>query len=280
MLATLGDLVEDIVVRVVDPVNVASDTFAHIERRRGGSAANVASVAARSGHAVRFLGNVGDGRVGDALLAELATDGVDVTQVRRGGRPATIVVLVDPTGERTMLSDRGGCVELTDPSPGWLDDVSTLHVPWYSLAVDPLATTARTAIAWCHERGVDVSVDVGSVAVIDQFGAERVHAMLEGLRPAVVFVNRDEASVLTIESAVADAVTVIKRGADPVVVHEGATRQEIPTDPIEVRDTTGAGDAFAAGFLSGNWRADVVAACRSGHRAAASALQPLTDHSL
>ncbi|NNE12148.1 MAG: sugar kinase [Ilumatobacter sp.] len=275
MLATLGDLVEDVVIRVDDPVNVASDTDARIERRRGGSAANVASVAARSGHRVRFLGQVGAGPVGDALLAELAADGVDVSGVRRGGRVATVAVLVDPSGERTMLSDRGGCIELTDPDEGWLDGVTTFHVPLYSLAVEPLATSARTMIRWGHDRDIDVSIDLSSVSVIQSLGVEHVRDLLEGLCPAVVLANREEASVLAIDGPVAGAVTVIKQGGDPAIVYDGEVRHEVPARRIELEDTTGAGDAFAAGFLARSWRTDLVAACRAGHEAARSAMSPI-----
>lgn len=272
MLATLGDLVEDVVIRVADPVNVATDTAARIERRRGGSAANVAAIAAQLGHEVRFLGRVGSGPVGDALLAELAADGVDVSHVRRGGRVATIAVLVDPSGERTMLSDRGGCVELSDPDESWLDGVTTLHVPLYSLAVDPLATTARTLITWCHERGATVSVDVSSVAVIEAMGAREVRALLDGLRPSVVFANAAEAAVLTVAGQVAGAVTVVKQGAEPVRLFAGDAHHEVAAERIDADDSTGAGDAFAAGFLVADWRSNLLDACRSGHRAAADAL--------
>lgn len=272
VLATVGDLVEDVVIRVADPVNVASDTDARIERRRGGSAANVAAVAASLGHPVRFLGQVGDGPVGDALLAELVSGGVDVGCVRRGGRVATIAVLVDSIGERTMLSDRGGCVELTDPDEAWLERVTTLHVPLYSLAVEPLAATATTLIGWCHERHVDVSIDVSSVSVIQTLGVGEVHDLLERLRPGVLFANREEADALRIERPVGGALTVIKQGGGPVTVHDDTRRHEVPTEKIDVEDTTGAGDAFAAGFLTDNWRADPIAACRSGHDAAGRAL--------
>ena len=95
VLATLGDLVEDVAIRVDDPVNVATDTAARIERRRGGSAANVAAMAAQLGHRSRFVGQVGVDAIGTALIADLAADGVDTSFVRRGGRTGTIAVLVD-----------------------------------------------------------------------------------------------------------------------------------------------------------------------------------------
>lgn len=272
MIATLGDLVDDVVVHVDNPINVASDTAARIVRRRGGSAANVASAVAALGHAARFIGQVGDDPIGAALVADLAEAGVDAMFVRRGGRTGTIVVLVDRTGERTMLTDRGACTLLDQPSPECLDGVSTLHVPMYSVVIDPLAATARTMIGWARERSIDVSVDVSSVAVIDELGAAGVHDLLGELRPTVVFANDDEARALDVAGPIGGAVTVVKRGAAPAAVFSQANVHEVAARPIEAADTTGAGDAFAAGFLTSDWRSDVVAACRSGHEAAAITL--------
>jgi len=273
VLATLGDLLEDVVVRVHDPVNVATDTDANITRRRGGSAANVAAVAVRSGHRARFLGQVGDDPIGAALIDDLAADGVDVSFVHRGGRTGTIAVLVDATGERTMLTDRGASTDLDRPEPAWLDGVTTLHVPMYSLVVEPLGVTATTAIGWAHDRGIDVSIDVSSAALIAAWGAEAVLASLQRLGPDVVFANGDEARALEITSGIARAVTVIKQGAAPAEVFAAGQRYEVPaTSPAAVGDTTGAGDAFAAGFLTADWRADVVTATHAGHRVAGAVI--------
>jgi len=272
VFATLGDLVEDVVVRVDDPLHVASDTAATIVRRRGGSAANVAEVIAASGRPVRFLGQVGSDPIGAALLADLSAAGVDIGFVRRAGRTGTIIVLVDALGERTMLTDRGACTQLDRPAERWLDGVSTLHVPMYSLAHDPIATTARTVIGWAHERSIDVSIDVSSLALIEQLGVDEVRRLLAALRPDVVFANGDEAVGLGIDGPIGDAVTVVKRGGAPAVVHAGASRYDVPAEPIDAVDTTGAGDAFAAGFLTSDWRTDVRAACGSAHRSAAATI--------
>jgi len=112
MLATLGDLVEDIVVRHDGLINEASDTAAQITRRLGGSAANVSAATARLGYGSRFLGQVGTDAIGRALVDELNDEGVDVSAVRRSGTTGTIVALVDQTGERSMLTDRRACLNL------------------------------------------------------------------------------------------------------------------------------------------------------------------------
>jgi sugar/nucleoside kinase (ribokinase family) len=277
VLACVGDLVEDVVVRLDGPIDVATDTPARIVRRRGGSAANTAAVAVRLGARARFLGQVGDDAIGTALLAELATvDGVDVARVRRGGATGTVVALVDAAGERSMLTDRGACLELSDPEPEWLDGVTALHVPFYSLADGPIAATATTLIGWAHERGVAVSIDVSSTAVMRGVGLDEVQRRLHSLHPALLLANDDEARFLAIDGAVAGAITIVKRGPDPATVHVPGERS-VDVAAIELThpvDTTGAGDAFTAGVLtSAAWRSDPVAACARGHRAAVELLR-------
>ena len=276
MLACLGDLVEDIVVRIDGPISVASDTPASIDRRRGGSAANTAAAAADRDHPARMLGQVGEDAIGTALLADLAADGVDVSHVRRGGATGTVVALVDAAGERSMLTDRRSCVELSDPDHAWLDDVTALHVPFYSLARGPIAATATTVIGWAHDRGVPVSIDVSSTAVMREVGVDEVLRRLEALRPDLLLANDDEAHLLGIDGAVAGAVTIVKRGPAPATVYvpEGAPT-EVPATSLDGPvDTTGAGDAFTAGVLTTpRWEHDPIAACVGGHESAAAVLR-------
>jgi sugar/nucleoside kinase (ribokinase family) len=276
VLATVGDLVEDVIVRLDDSINVASDTPASISRRRGGSAANVAVAAAGLGHRSRFLGQVGLDAIGTALLSDMTDGGVDVAWVRRSGSTGTIVALVDSTGERSMLTDRRTCVDLSDPDPAWLHGVNVLHVPLYSLATGAVAATATTLIGWAHERHIDVSIDASSSAVLRDIGTTQVRRLLADLEPDVLLANRDEALALDVDGAVGNCITVVKAGADPATVHfPSAPAVEVPGIAVaEVRDTTGAGDAFAAGFLThtGGWRHDPVGACRAGHRCAAALL--------
>ncbi|HSL74342.1 MAG TPA: PfkB family carbohydrate kinase [Ilumatobacteraceae bacterium] len=275
MLATLGDLVEDVIVRLDGPVNIASDTPASISRRRGGSAANTAVAAAHGGHPARFLGQVGTDAIGGALLDEMARAGVDTSCARRAGSTGTIVALVDAAGERSMLTDRRTCVELVDPDPAWLDGVTVLHVPFYSLALEPIATTATTLMGWSRDRAIPVSVDLSSTAVMHDFGLARVRALIAHLSPAVILANRDETAAFGTHDLPTGSMLIEKRGPDSAIVHHGSAAIEVPALAIgAVGDTTGAGDAFTAGFLThpGGWHADPVAACAAGHRAAAALL--------
>jgi sugar/nucleoside kinase (ribokinase family) len=276
MLAALGDLLEDVVVRLAGPVNVASDTHADISRRRGGSAANVAAAAATLGHPARFLGQVGTDAIGTALVADLADDGVDTSMIRRGGSTGTIVALVDHLGERSMLTDRRACLDLDEPDRSWLDGVDTLHVPFYSLASGPVAATASTVIGWAHEQAIAVSIDVSSTAIMAEVGLDEVVRRLAAAAPTVVFANADEARALDIDGPLVGALTVVKRGPLPALIHrrDGSVVDVDAFAVPGVNDTTGAGDAFAAGFLTApGWLDDPTAACQSGHRAAAAVLR-------
>lgn len=277
MLVTIGDLVEDIVVLLGGPVNLASDTTVVVSRRRGGSAANMASTAARLGHRVRFVGQVGDDAVGRDLVRALTADGVDVV-AHHGGRTGTIVCLVDDRGERTMLADRGACVELSPADPSWIDGAHTLHVPFYSFAVEPLATTALQLVDHAHRQGVRVSIDASSVGVLDDLGEERVRRILTTSSPDVLLCNADEAAFLG-DTARPDAIgggtVVVKRGAGPAsaLTNDGAITTVAALDIGAVDDTTGAGDAFAAGLLVAlSLGDDIGAALAAGHASAASLL--------
>jgi sugar/nucleoside kinase (ribokinase family) len=141
-----------------------------------------------------------------------------------------------------------------------------------------LARTSTTLIGWAHERDITVSIDASSAAVIADFGVERSIEMLTRLRPSVLLCNELEAECLgdALEpSRIGATVTVVKQGAGPaLVMQRGQATVAVKAPAIEsVRDTTGAGDAFAAGFLvafaAGT---SVLSATEAGHESAARAI--------
>ena len=253
MLCTIGDLVEDVVVWLNTELNIGSDTESVIRRTRGGSAANVSMFAALTGTPSRFIGQVGHDRLGSHLCEVLRDSGVDV-QVISDGRTGSIVVLVQPNGQRSFLTDRGVASHLAHFNAALMNDVSILHVPTYSLTDEPLASTCLQYIKAARANGALISIDASSSSVLKQYGTHHYRALIQSLSPDVFLCNEDEAAILGLGAnlPMAGAVlTVIKQGPLPVIAvqHNGTTTEVAVTPVANIVDTTGAGDAFAAGFL-------------------------------
>lgn len=284
VLAVAGDLVEDIVVWASEPVHHATDTAARVHRARGGSAANVAALAAAL-VPTRFVGRVGADAAGDALEAALVVSGVDV-RVQRAGRTGTVVLLVDVDGERTMYPDRGASAELAGVDPAWLDGVAWLHLPAYGFEREPMRGELARLAALARAGGAAVSVDASSTGLLEGLGVGFALELIRGIRPDVLFANEGEAELLGLTgggpaAASVASTVVVKHGALPTdVIVDGRLAARIDVEPVSgIRDLTGAGDAFAAGFLAATLRgADAATAAFAGHRAAASVLRSPGAH--
>ncbi len=282
MLGIIGDLVEDVIVWLSEPLKHGTDTEVEIFHTRGGSAANVASFAGRLGP-TRFIGCVGNDQVGDRLVKDLEAEGVDV-RVQRKSVTGTIIILIDQTGERSMLPSRGAATLLDHVPDEWLDGLKLLHVPAYSFSGGPVANTTIDVIRRARKKGCLVSIDASSTGMLAQYGVERFLDLMADLRPDFLIGNKSETSFLglTVDGwpgpevgRLPGAIVVTKAGADPTIVHRpGKERLVVPVPPVpKVRDLTGAGDAFAAGFLTAFLKTgDLQNACVGGHASAALVL--------
>ena len=280
----LGDLMVDVVARLFAPLAEGSDSPGVISYVGGGSAANTAAWLARVAESSVFVGAIGDDAAGQQQAESLHRLGVDVeAHVDRTRPTGTCLVLVAPTGERTMVPDPGANLSLLE------HDVPVeefragdhLHVSGYALLRDS-RDAALHALRAAGEAGLSVSVGAASAAPLELLGASGFLAMLPDR--ALLFANEKEAAVLAgREGSSADLARALAGSGREVVVTAGsgdaawsngeavASMAAGPLDRPEL-DTTGAGDAFAAGFLAARARDAVPEVClRDGHALAAAA---------
>lgn len=286
-LLCIGDLNADITIAAESEVAPGSDTSGVVRLAAGGSAANVAAVAA-AGVRSRFAGVVGDDLLGQMLTDELAGHGVEVRAVvRPGSSSRAIAALISPNGDRSMVSDLATATVLgvDDIDHRWFDGVDWLHLTAYTWFPHGGPEVMARVAAVASERGIPWSIDPSSAQMLR---TRSVGAATEAFRGAsVMFPNDDEATALTdIDDPVAAATRLLEI-ANTVVVTCGATgvvvaARDRPSFRAAAHDapvvnTIGAGDAFAAGFIAARMTGgDDEASARAGLAAAARAVARAT----
>ena len=258
LVCTLGDLTLDVLVRLADPLFAGGDTDAEIRIAPGGQAANVAAWAAALGAQARWLGKRGDDEAGRLARSALEDAGVEVCGPAEG-RNGVICSLVSPDGSRSMAADRGVAVAFRpeEIDPAWLEGCDHLFVSGYALLFEPARSAAVLAVELGRAQGAVVSVDLATWSAIRSAGVGELREVLTKLGPDVVFANESEAE--TVGELLSDALWILKRGARGCAFGD----DERPALPVErVVDTTGAGDALAAGWIVGGPELALEAASR------------------
>ena len=273
LILCIGDVMLDVVVRINTEVNYGSDTPAKISTHGGGAAANVASWLAFSNHEVQLVSRVGDDPAGTAVMAELDKLGVQHGNiVIQGAQTGVVAVLVDKTGERTMFPESGANSGLNLSDLPALEDVSAVYLSGYSL-LNPASTTGVVAMVNAITSAkIPIIFDPASVGTMNYVGLASVKNILP--RMDIVILNEEEAFYLTGRSDIQLAlkelnelvpIVVIKRGSQgAIAIKRDLDSLEVSAKSANVIDTTGAGDAFAAGFI-GSWieKSDLLAAMGS-----------------
>ena len=249
LVVTLGDALLDVIVRLGEPLTSGADAPATSQTAAGGQAANVAAWVVALGSQARAVSKRGDDLAGRIVTAELEGRGVEVAGPV-AGRNGIVVSLVGIDGERTMASDRGVAPELApaDLDPAWFE-CDCLHLSGYALLATPIDGAALRAAELARGNGAHVSLDLSAWTRIREHGPARFREQLEELEPDVIFANEAEWEIVGAAYGLAPT-AVVKRGARGLLVL-GEERVELPAREGEVVDATGAGDAFAAGFLVG-----------------------------
>src|SRR5436190_7383523 len=265
-IATIGNVMLDVIVRLKGPHAEGGNVRARTRAGAGGQAANVAARAAALGAEARCIAKRGADASGELVGHELAGHGVELVGPVAPGRTGVVVSIVATDGERSLASDRGVAAELApdEVEEAWLE-CDVLHVSGYALLREPVAAAALLAARVARGRGARVSLDAAAWTAIRAFGPVRFRELLDEVAPDVLFASEAEWEMLG-GAYLTAPVGVIKRGPRGCTVVGDEARLDLAPVDAEVVDTTGAGDALAAGFLLGG---SLEEAARRGLEAAA-----------
>jgi sugar/nucleoside kinase (ribokinase family) len=240
----------------------------------GGSAANTLAGMAALGAQCAFIGQVADDQLGAVFAHDIRAVGIDFDTPARSEEPPTArcLIFVTPDGERTMNTFLGASQFLP---PAALDDATIasaaiLYLEGYLWDPEEPRSAMRRAIDVARGAGRKVAFTASESFVIERHGDD-FRALIDEGKIDILFVNEHELATLTGESdfeagvaAVAGKVPVLvaTRSAQGAIAVAGGQRAEVAAEPIEkVVDTTGAGDLFAAGFLTGHARGESLERC-------------------
>lgn len=278
----IGDLMLDVIAiipSVPSELMIGNDNVSRISTHGGGAAGNVASWLAKAGASVQIVGRVGHDSAGAALVSELDDLGVEHTNLHiEGVNTGVVVVLVDPSGERTMLAETGANSGLMIEDLPSLDGFDAVYLSGYA-PLDPRSRPAvMEMVARINAAKIPIFYDPATVGGMITVPIEEIRSWIDKFYAIVL--NEEEAIFLSGHSNVDDAlahflefceVVVIKRGSHGAIGKmRGGEKISIEAEPTTVIDTTGAGDSFAGGFIASfAHHHDLAEAMRRGSHVAA-----------
>jgi len=276
-IVVLGDLNLDVLARLPADLPHCGEVRTSVESIPGGSAGNFARAAACEGADVIFIGCVGNDLVGELLVRSLIEQGIDV-QVKHVKLPTGTIVALQYGEKSAMLCSRGANDGL---DPSWIRDdffhgANHLHLSGYSFLSPAQLPAVKKAKRITQEKGMSISVSPPPANLIDSFG---VTSFLEAIAKVnFIFPNLKEGRLLSGKATPEEVVTALAEkftaGAltlegEGSLAWRGDERDRCEIHSIKALDTTGAGDAFAAGFIVTHLKSrDLSAANRRGNEVA------------
>ncbi len=216
---------------------------------------------------------MGNDNLGEYLIHELESHGVDVQAVIRAGQSTrTVAVIVGPDGDRSLVSDQRNVIALDegDIDPSWFDDVDWLHLTAYTYIARKSRPLFGRLTEIADTREIPYSIDPSAAELLrSNCNVAEVWQAFSGA--AVLFPSHDEAEHLTglsdpvaaahrlLDVAQCVAVTLGAEGA--YVVNRDGDSVVVPAGTTELVNTLGCGDAFVGGFLSGAITGADIATC-------------------
>ncbi len=230
----------------------------------GGSAANTLAGMASMGNKCAFIGQVADDQLGMIFAHDIRAVGIDFTTAAREGEPPTAncIILVTPDGQRTMNTFLGASQFLPEKAldKQMIADSAILYLEGYLWDPEEPRAAMRAAIDTARAAGRKVAFTLSDAFVIDRY-RDDFHSLINDGLIDILFANEVELASLMqnddFDSAAAELAAkvptlVVTRGPGGAIAMQNGVRASVAAEPIDkVVDTTGAGDSFAAGFLSG-----------------------------
>ena len=252
-----GDLMVDVLTFLQDDITFGDDNRAFVEFAGGGVSANVAAWMTVAGERPVLHCAIGNDVIGDALVADLVRQGVDVRPVRTTGPTGAVVALVHPNGERTMFPSAGANTDLPiDVIDLEVEPGDHVHVSGYFLLREHSRPAALHYLKTAKARGATLSLDPASARLIEIMGPDAVLDAMQGVD--LMICNENEARTLSgcaDHEGAAQALAarfptaIVKLGADGACVWTRDGLLTVPAEPSDVISTLGAGDAFDAAAI-------------------------------
>jgi len=278
-VVVIGDVMLDVIVKPDTAIAPTSDTHSRVRLSRGGAAANMAEVLARAGHHVTYVGACGDDLAAQQFEDALRGAGIDVALERGVEATGVVVALVDQSGQRAMMTDRGAnsSLGISHVLQQLAQPFDHLHVSGYTL-LDPRTTdVGRGAVARAIALGRTTSVDVSSVAPLMEMtptafmkAAVGAHTLFANEEEALALSGSDDVSLAMHRLAHDFNEVVITGGARGAWAHSNGLDHHVDSQSDEVIDTTGAGDASTGAYLAVRLRDGSIDEALAAAMAAAS----------
>lgn len=275
----IGDVMLDVVAVVITKINYGSDTPSHISTHGGGAAGNVAAWARVSGAPTQIVARVGNDPAGIAIISEFDALGiVHGDCIVPGAQTGVVVVLVDPSGERTMFPESGANSGLSAKDLPSLDGVEVVYLSGYALLDEISRPGVLEMISIITEHKIPIFFDPATVGGMSEVNIEEVRSWLPLM--TALFMNEEEATFLTGQTQLETAldsllekalIVIIKRGSHGAIGKtRGGQSISIAAAPTHVIDTTGAGDSFAGGYIASWLHSQDLQSCMEAGAVAAA----------
>lgn len=255
----IGDVMLDVIAVIKTKINYGSDTPSKISTHGGGAAGNVASWSQVSGAPTKIVARVGDDSAGTAVISEFDALGIEHEDcVVVGAQTGVVVVLVDPSGERTMFPETGANSGLSLDDLPDLTGIEVVYLSGYALLDEVSRPGALDIIAEIQRASIPIFFDPATVGGMSQVDINVIKSWLPLM--SALFMNEEEATFLTGHTQLEPALDALLQAAPTVIIKcgsEGAIGKtrggesiKVAALPTQVIDTTGAGDSFAGGFIA------------------------------